>query len=93
MKSWLPVLAMPLIAMQIIMLLHWFSGEQGLTTPLGLIGWIGSIVLGNSLSRTYRDSLGNKRDLVARRILMTTTSLVMIVGIVVVLLETLKYAS
>lgn len=87
-KNLLTIISVPLVIVHVIILYFWIGDWEKLVTEIGLISWIGSIVLGIVVYIAYR--LSNhleKRIIVTKRIVFCSTLMTLFLGIFAIMIE------
>lgn len=62
-KKLLAIISVPLVIVHLIILYFWIVDWKKLATEIGLISWIGSIILGIIVYFAYRKLSYQKKDL------------------------------
>ncbi|WP_404469541.1 hypothetical protein [Sutcliffiella horikoshii] len=80
------VIAMPLIVVHLLIAYFWIFDWEKLTTEVGLISWIGSIILGVVIFIINRKSKISDRNL-SSKIVDVTTFMTILLGIFALMIE------
>ncbi|WP_379969519.1 hypothetical protein [Ectobacillus sp. sgz5001026] len=89
-KLILTLLTIPLIIIHFSILYFWIFDWKRLVTEVGLIYWIGSIVVGILLYIVYRKWITNGIVItINRRILCSTTVMTIVLGILALMIESI----
>ncbi|UAL49444.1 hypothetical protein K7887_02705 [Sutcliffiella horikoshii] len=77
---------MPLIVVHLLIAYFWIFDWEKLTTDVGLISWIGSIILGLVIFIINRKSKTSDRNL-SYKIVSVTTFMTLLLGIFALMIE------
>lgn len=87
-KNLLTIITVPLVMVHLIILYFWIGDWEKLVTEIGLISWIGSIVLGIVVYIGYRlSNHSEKRIIVTKRIVFCSTLITLFLGIFAIMIE------
>ena len=87
-KKLLAITSIPLIVVHLFILYFWIFDWEKLVTEVGLISWIGSILLGVIIYLVYRKSvITEKGIIVSKRIVFATTSITILLGVFALIIE------
>ncbi|MGD7028415.1 hypothetical protein [Sutcliffiella horikoshii] len=80
------VIAMPLIVVHLLIAYFWIFNWEKLTTDVGLISWIGSIILGLIIFTMNRKSKTSNQKL-SYKIVTATTFMTILLGVFALMIE------
>ncbi|MGD6790250.1 hypothetical protein ACQCT3_10310 [Sutcliffiella horikoshii] len=80
------VIAMPLIVVHLLIAYFWIFNWEKLTTDVGLISWIGSIILGLVIFTINRKSKTSNQKL-SYKIVTATTFMTILLGVFALMIE------
>ncbi|MGD6874204.1 hypothetical protein ACQCU1_18745 [Sutcliffiella horikoshii] len=80
------VIAMPLIVVHLLIAYFWIFNWEKLTTDVGLISWIGSIILGLVIFTMNRKSKTSNQKL-SYKIVTATTFMTILLGVFALMIE------
>ncbi|WP_223492058.1 hypothetical protein [Sutcliffiella horikoshii] len=80
------IITMPLIVVHLLIAYFWIFDWEKLTTDVGLISWIGSIILGLVIFIINRKSKTSDRNL-SYKIVSVTTFMTLLLGIFALMIE------
>lgn len=87
-KNLLTFISVPLVIVHVIILYFWIGDWEKLVTEIGLISWIGSIVLGVVVYIAYRISNhSEKRIIVTKKIVFCSTLMTLFLGMFSIMIE------
>lgn len=87
-KKLLAIISVPLVIVHLIILYFWMGDWGKLVTEIGLISWIGSIIVGIMVYFAYR-KLNHSEDrfLVINRIVFSSTLMTIFLGVFAIIIE------
>ncbi|WP_245840041.1 hypothetical protein [Sutcliffiella horikoshii] len=80
------VIAMPLIVVHLLIAYFWIFNWEKLTTDVGLISWMGSIILGLVIFTMNRKSKTSNQKL-SYKIVTATTFMTILLGVFALMIE------
>lgn len=82
----LRVITMPLIVVHFLIAYFWFFDWEKLMTEVGLISWMGSIILGVVVFIINRKAITSEKNL-SQKIVSVTTFMTILLGVFVLMIE------
>jgi hypothetical protein len=87
-RSILVIITIPLVVIHFAILYFWVFDWQKLVTQVGLISWIGSIILGILVYFAYRKFIRNQEfTVVSRKVLFSSTLMTIVLGVLALVIE------
>ncbi|MFT0604269.1 hypothetical protein ACMHYP_26025 [Bacillus cereus] len=81
-KRLLAIISVPLVVIHLIILYFWIFNYEKLETEIGLITWVGSILLGVLIYRSYRKLISTEKSIVlCKSIVFGTTLMTLLLGV------------
>ncbi|WP_404430806.1 hypothetical protein [Sutcliffiella horikoshii] len=80
------IITMPLVVGHLLIAYFWIFDWEKLTTDVGLISWIGSIILGIFIFIINRKSITSEKNL-SQKIISVTTFMTILLGIFALMIE------
>lgn len=89
-KSILTLITILLVIIHFAILYFWIFDWQQLVTQVGLISWIGSIILGILVYFVYYMFIRSQKfTVVSRRVLFSSTLMIIILGVLALVIESI----
>lgn len=87
-KNLLLIISVPLVIVHLIILYFWIVDWEKLVTEIGLLSWVGSILLGIFVYFVYwKLNHSEKEFLVTKRIVFSSTLMTVFLSFVTILIE------
>jgi hypothetical protein len=87
-RSILVIITIPLVVIHFAILYFWVFDWRKLVTQVGLISWIGSIILGILVYFAYRKFIINQKfTVVSRKVLFSSTLMTIVLGVLALVIE------
>jgi hypothetical protein len=87
-RSILVIITIPLVVTHFAILYFWVFDWRKLATQVGLISWIGSIILGILVYFAYRKFIKNQKfTVVSRKVLFSSTLMTIVLGVLALVIE------
>lgn len=87
-KNLLLIISVPLVIVHLIILYFWIVDWEKLVTEIGLLSWVGSILLGTFVYFMYwKLNHSEKEFLVTKRIVFSSTLMTVFLSFVTILIE------
>jgi hypothetical protein len=87
-RSILVIITIPLVVIHFAILYFWVLDWKKLVTKVGLISWIGSIILGILVYFAYRKFIRNQKfTVVSRKVLFSSTLMTIVLGVLALVIE------
>ncbi|MBA2875105.1 hypothetical protein HNR31_001878 [Anoxybacillus caldiproteolyticus] len=82
------IITIPLVVIHFAILYFWVFDWRKLVTQVGLISWIGSIILGTLVYFAYRKFIRNQKfTVISRKVLFSSTLMTIVLGVLALIIE------